>query len=224
LLWYEQVATYDFQVATSYYGRAQTERHFGLGNRSTVDVVVEFPSGHVTRINSVAANRTINVLESASSPPALLGDYNQSAKVDAADYVLWRMTLGTNVAPNSGADGNGNGVVDQADYDVWRTHFDTATQSLGSDSAREISVVKLPQSEPQTSERSPSDEERGIALAGFDGRRVQLTTQNAASSDTFRTRNWGARHFKWYWDNARLADELPDRPLLAFAVNQIRRR
>ena len=43
LLWYEQVATYDFQVATSYYGRAQTERHFGLGARSTVDVVVEFP-------------------------------------------------------------------------------------------------------------------------------------------------------------------------------------
>ena len=43
LLWYEQVATYDFQVATSYYGYGETERHFGLGTRATVDVVVEFP-------------------------------------------------------------------------------------------------------------------------------------------------------------------------------------
>ena len=32
LLWYEQVATYDFQVATSYYGHGETERHFGLGS------------------------------------------------------------------------------------------------------------------------------------------------------------------------------------------------
>ena len=70
LLWYEQVATYDFQVATSYYGYGETERHFGLGSRATVDVVVEFPgSGRVTRINNVAANQTIRVLESAGSVP-----------------------------------------------------------------------------------------------------------------------------------------------------------
>src|SRR4029077_9844363 len=98
-LWYEQVATYDFQVATSYYGRAQTERHFGLGTRSTVDVVVEYPkSGQVTRMNNVAANQTITVLESPSSQPALTGDYNQNAKVDGSDYVLWRKTRGSSVA------------------------------------------------------------------------------------------------------------------------------
>lgn len=63
LLWYEQVATYDFQTATSYYGHSETERHFGLGNRGTVDVVVEFPAGRTTRVNGVAANQTIRVLE-----------------------------------------------------------------------------------------------------------------------------------------------------------------
>ncbi len=63
LLWYEQVAQYDFQVATSYYGYGETERHVGLGSRANVDVVVEFPSGHVTRINNVAANQTVRVLE-----------------------------------------------------------------------------------------------------------------------------------------------------------------
>jgi hypothetical protein len=64
LLWYEQVAQYDFQVATSYYGRGETERHFGLGSRAAVDVVVVFPDGRVTRISNVAANQSIRVLES----------------------------------------------------------------------------------------------------------------------------------------------------------------
>src|SRR5262249_33889962 len=72
LLWYEQVAQYDFQVATSYYGTNETERHFGLGSRAAVDVVVEFPGcGRVTRINNVTAHATVRVLESAGSVPAM---------------------------------------------------------------------------------------------------------------------------------------------------------
>ena len=55
------------------------------------------------------------------TPVALLGDYNQNHAVDAADYVLWRMTLGTSgVNPYSGADGNGDGTINQSDYSVWR--------------------------------------------------------------------------------------------------------
>ena len=69
LLWSEQVAQYDFQVATSSYGYNETERHFGLGSRASVDVVVQFASGRVTRVNNVAANQTIRVLESAGNPP-----------------------------------------------------------------------------------------------------------------------------------------------------------
>jgi hypothetical protein len=65
LLWSEQVADYDFQTATSSYGTNETERHFGLGNRTTVDVVVRFASGRVTRLDNVAANQTVRVLESA---------------------------------------------------------------------------------------------------------------------------------------------------------------
>src|SRR5262249_26279243 len=58
LLWNEQVAQYDFQVATSYYGTNHTERHYGLGNLSVVDVMVVFADGRVTRINNVSANQT----------------------------------------------------------------------------------------------------------------------------------------------------------------------
>lgn len=59
----------------------------------------------------------------AVNEQSLAGDYNMSGAVDAADYVLWRNSLGTSVPPFSGADGSGNGVVDQADYAVWRANF-----------------------------------------------------------------------------------------------------
>ncbi len=49
------------------------------------------------------------------------GDYNENTVVDAADYVLYRDTLGSNT--DLRADGNNNGVIDQGDYDYWRSHF-----------------------------------------------------------------------------------------------------
>ena len=60
----------------------------------------------------------------ATLPPT--GDYNRNGTVDAADYPLWRDTLGQTVDPaGSGADGDGNGTVEQADYDIWRAAFGT---------------------------------------------------------------------------------------------------
>jgi T5SS/PEP-CTERM-associated repeat protein len=56
--------------------------------------------------------------------PGLVGDYNQNGTVDAADYVLWRNTLGT--MSDLRADGNGNGQIDPGDYDVWRANFGRA--------------------------------------------------------------------------------------------------
>jgi len=64
---------------------------------------------------------------------ALPGDYNHNGVVDAADYTVWRDTLGAAVTAFSGADGNGNGVIDQADYDTWKTFFgNTAAPGAGS--------------------------------------------------------------------------------------------
>ena len=59
--------------------------------------------------------------------PLRLGDYNGSGAVDAADYVVWRKTLGNAASPPfMGADGNGNGTIDPGDYEVWRANFGSA--------------------------------------------------------------------------------------------------
>lgn len=64
LLAYEQVAIWARQVCHSYYSYAQTERHFGLGSRQSVDVSVEFyPSGKKVELKGVAAKNTIKVSE-----------------------------------------------------------------------------------------------------------------------------------------------------------------
>lgn len=57
----------------------------------------------------------------------LAGDFNLNGSVDAADFVLWRKTLGSTTdlhADQSGPSvGVPNGVVDQADYSFWRANF-----------------------------------------------------------------------------------------------------
>jgi hypothetical protein len=81
VLWSEQVALYCFQAANSYYGRAQTERHFGLGQRASVDVEVAFASGAVARRNNVPANSM--VLVSEPTPDAIFADGFESGDLSA---------------------------------------------------------------------------------------------------------------------------------------------
>ena len=60
LLWCEQVQIIASQSAHSDYSHAQTERHFGLGDRAVVDVSVEFyPSRKKVEKKGIRANRTI---------------------------------------------------------------------------------------------------------------------------------------------------------------------
>jgi hypothetical protein len=51
------------------------------------------------------------------------GDYNGDGKVNAADYTVWRDSLGANVAQGTGADGNNNGQIDPGDYGIWKSNF-----------------------------------------------------------------------------------------------------
>jgi hypothetical protein len=57
----------------------------------------------------------------------LLGDYNQNGVVDAADYSLWRDTLGQSGSLLA-ADGDNDHTITQNDFAIWRAHFG---QTLG---------------------------------------------------------------------------------------------
>jgi hypothetical protein len=74
-------------------------------------------------------------------PLPLSGDYNQNGVVDAADYLLWRDTLGQSVANGSDADGNGNGTIDEADYMVWRAQFGQSANTSAAASAGPVAAA-----------------------------------------------------------------------------------
>jgi hypothetical protein len=50
----------------------------------------------------------------------LPGDYNRDNYVNAADYTVWRNSIGTNRAA---ADGDENGTVNSADYLFWKRRY-----------------------------------------------------------------------------------------------------
>ncbi len=54
--------------------------------------------------------------------PSTNGDYNQNGKVDAADYVVWRNSMGQ-TGVGLAADGNGDNQITSADRTVWRSKF-----------------------------------------------------------------------------------------------------
>jgi cyclophilin family peptidyl-prolyl cis-trans isomerase len=76
--------------------------------------------------SEVIINRAIRI-------PLISGDYNFSGSVTAADYTLWRNSLGSTT--NLAADGNGNGVVDVGDYVVFRKKFGASSGSGAGDLA-----------------------------------------------------------------------------------------
>ena len=78
------------------------------------------------------------------APPSTTGDYNGNHTVDAADYTVWRDTLGAAVSPNgSGADGDGDGTIDDGDYDFWKDNFGDVVPGAGGGSAA-VTVVPEP--------------------------------------------------------------------------------
>lgn len=80
------------------------------------------------------------------SPNYSNGDYNNNGVVDAADYVLWRNTLGQSVNPGVGADGNLSGIIDAGDYTIWRTNFGNAVPNIPAGAGAGFASVPEPAS------------------------------------------------------------------------------
>lgn len=75
------------------------------------------------------ASDIIHVEQAPDGFPA--GDYNKDHSVDAADYIVWRRTLGR-VGAGLAADGDWSGIVDASDYGVWRANVGRTTAGGGS--------------------------------------------------------------------------------------------
>ena len=106
-------------------------KHLGNGQANLMS-----PQGESAQLNAAqiaAVFQTVNRNDSVAFIPSggtgflrpvpaqLAGDFNLNGAIDAADYVLWRNTLGS--TSNLAADGNGNRVVDSGDYTLWRRRF-----------------------------------------------------------------------------------------------------
>jgi hypothetical protein len=76
----------------------------------------------------------------------ITGDYNLNGIVDAADYTVWRDTLGSmsDLRANGDDTAASAGVIDQADYSAWKDNFGT---SVSGSAAVAVASVPEPLSE-----------------------------------------------------------------------------
>jgi len=97
---------------------------------------------------------------STLSPLGLPGDYSGNGVVDAADFTVWRDSLGSQVLPFTGADADGSGGVDQCDYEIWRMNFGATLPSpsfvtTSTADATDLEISYLAKSAPQANDYVP---------------------------------------------------------------------
>jgi hypothetical protein len=59
----------------------------------------------------------------------LVGDFNADGHVNAADYTIWRNSVGESVAPGFGPDANFDGFIDRGDYYLWKNYYGRSVES-----------------------------------------------------------------------------------------------
>ncbi|HJQ78900.1 MAG TPA: lysyl oxidase family protein [Lacipirellulaceae bacterium] len=94
--------------------------------------VIADPYNRIQELNETNNTTRIKVNLVVPEPQILPGDYNDDDSVDAADYVVWRKTLGQIVPQGRRADGNADGTIGPADYTVWRANFGITRAGDGS--------------------------------------------------------------------------------------------
>jgi hypothetical protein len=128
LLWFDEVTHRCRQVQQNDYGSTETERHFGLGSRTTVDVAVHFyPSNKLVKELGVMANTTIRIGEDGSgmvvpplNPPSSSSrdagtGVDVGATIDSAPLPDVPSDGGTGPGGTGGAGGAGAAAVPPAD-------------------------------------------------------------------------------------------------------------
>jgi hypothetical protein len=84
--------------------------------------VLPFVAGATLAAEQSSSGGSFIAVENLDTPSHLDGDYNHDGIVDAADYVLWRDTLGKSGEALS-ADGNRDKTISEADRTLWQSQF-----------------------------------------------------------------------------------------------------
>jgi T5SS/PEP-CTERM-associated repeat protein len=109
------------QTFTVIYSSGITGAFSNVANGQRIGVA-DGSGSFVVNYGTGSAFDSTQVTLSGFQAVALPGDYNHNGIVDAADYTVWRDSLGSTGA-GLAADGNINGVIDAGDYAVWKSHF-----------------------------------------------------------------------------------------------------
>lgn len=126
------------------------------GNPATPSIphvpYVEGYSGVIGVGSAIASSYFQFTIDNFLTESLAAGDYNRNGTADAADYVLWRRTLGqtgpNGNPPTSFGDMRANGavtpgytqVIDGADYNFWKANFGTSVSGSGSGATSSTSV------------------------------------------------------------------------------------
>lgn len=103
-----------------------------VGLEKTYEITISLPinDNHVIEIDNngnpipvmIDVSGAILARDTFTITVPLAGDYNSDGVVDAADYTVWRNSVGS-VGANLPADGNGDAKVDADDYSIWKDNF-----------------------------------------------------------------------------------------------------
>jgi RNA polymerase sigma-70 factor (ECF subfamily) len=120
-LWFEELSSTAKQVQLNSYFFAESERHFGLGDRATVDVAVHFyPSNKVVKKAGVPANTTVRIAEDGNGTivmpppqpplPPPVSPADGGAAMPGADAGAARDAVATAADAGGRADAGGSGT------------------------------------------------------------------------------------------------------------------
>lgn len=100
---------------------------------------------------------------------ALAGDYNLDGTVDAADYTVWRDTLGstTDLRANGDNTGASMNVIDTADYAIWGANFGNTSTAAAVAPARQSGYLATAIQETQPATTPPATDSRSLAFASL---------------------------------------------------------
>lgn len=111
------------------------------GSMATFELTLDAPGDYLLVDHALfrALKGAVGLLR-VTAPETLQGDYNGDGVMNAADYVVWRNTFGSDT--NLAADGDQSGMIDQGDYAVWVENFGMTATDHGT--GNELETIPEP--------------------------------------------------------------------------------